>query len=180
MFKRLIPALAMLRLASASSAFAASGYVEIRNFSQHIACFAKTTSFYHEGEGNGSITTGWDCVAPRHSFRFDIDRNEYVYATAIDETGADFLANRLNNYDQLTTWAPATGFDTFGVKTEARIDGTFSDSYFLGDAVWSADETVADRDALATAMGEHGFRQLTGRVFRGADVVGGLAVVIGF
>lgn len=179
MLQRFLPLLAILGFA-ASPALAATGYVEIFNHTQHVACFAKTTSFYHEGEGTGSVTTGWDCVAPRKSYRFDVDQNEYVYVTAIDETGADFLANRLNNYSKVTTWGPAAGFDAFGVETVARTDGTWSNSFRTGIGEWSADEVVASREANTEALIGHGFRQLSGRVFRGADVTGGLAILINF
>jgi hypothetical protein len=178
MLKRIIPVLSVLYFTVAGQAQA--GYVEIFNHTQHVACFAKTTSFYNEGEGVGNVTIGFDCVAPRKSYRFDIEENEYINLSAIDETGADFLQYRLHDYSSVVTWGPAQGFDAFGVETVSRTDGTLSLAFKRGGGEWSADEIFSNRDDLMAALTGHGFRQLTGRVFRGADAVGGVAILINF
>ena len=168
----------MTTMAFASEAFA--GYVEIRNLTEHRACFGKTTSFFVEGEGSGSVSKGWDCVEPRGSFRFDINVNDYIYVSAIDDAGQDFLASRMTRYDSVETYAPVAAVKSFGVEKVARIDGTFSYAYFTGGNPWSNDVIVPDRAALDAALTTQGFRKLTGRILRGADVGTGLVILINF
>lgn len=163
--------LAVAAVILAGEAFATSGYVRIDNRMGKTLCFAETDSFYREGEGSGSVTTGWTCVESGSDFRVDVDRNEYVYISAIDETGRDILENRLTNYSSVMTYAPEAMVETFGVEHIARIDGTFSYAYSVNDSEWTPDVIVADRDALEVGLVAHGFRKITGRVLHGPDVM---------
>lgn len=80
----------------------------------------------------------------------------------------------------LGDFAPSALADKFGVATVARSDGSYGFAYYLNDNQWSDDMIAGTLSTMESALGEAGYRKITGRVFRGADYPHGLAVSINF
>lgn len=169
--------LSVAALAFATSAYA-DGYVELVNRTEQRLCFGKITSFLVEGESTGRLAEGWTCVDPDGTFRFDIGLNEYIYVSAVDEANNDFLETRLLEHAAARTWAPTEKVESFGIAVEDRFDGRYLYSYYFGDDDWSNNILIGTLDTLENVLADHGFRKITGRVFRGADYPNGVRISI--
>jgi len=123
---------------------------------------------------------GYDCV--ESEAQIVLDEFDGVRQLAmVDETGADFLVDRVVEFPASTMYVTSEAAETteaFGLEVIELNNDMYSYSYAFGNDGYSNYRLVGDLEDLNFVLAARGFKKVTGRTFDSAGLPSAVTITI--